>query len=142
MLKVAKQVINSMWIALSLHGFMLFKNLPRYLCNNSNGYIVSFHIRDHVYNERSVKQLPASDSGYYCPFSHPSVRDTALDIYPLPPERHDIISSFLGRQRRSVQLKSLYVSHNGQILSATNEKPLIRVDATIHVSDYALQVVS
>ena len=101
--------------------------------------------RNTFYNDVGMEQLPVRDSGYYCPFTHPSVRhpnSTTPDLFQLPPERPDFLGSFFDRQRRSVQFKTKYVSHSGQILSYTNGQPMIRVDATVHVSDYALEVVS
>ena len=91
-------------------------------------------------------QKSIRDAHYYCPFSHPSVLDPN-EVSPgfyRPEISEPEVPSFLQailRPKRSVQLKSKYVNHQGQILSYSSGHS-IRIDSTVHVSDYAHTIVS
>lgn len=80
------------------------------------------------------------DSAYLCPFSHPTYlqsNSTTYDVgIPPIPDPH----FFPVRSKRTVQFKTKYVDHSGNVLSYKSSHPQIRVDATVHVSDYALQL--
>ena len=89
------------------------------------------------------RELRAKDSRFYCPYSHPSVRDVDESVpVPRPIITPYIPKVLIGQSRRSITLKSKYVGHSGGVVSYPSGAPQIRVDATLRVSDYALSVVS
>ena len=110
-------------------------------------FCVSFQINkrfvDETFEERSNLPVHGRDSGYLCPFSHPSylqLNNTVANVGP--PAIPNLSKAFPLRPKRAVQFKTRYVDHSGNVLSYASGHLQIRVDATVHVSDYALQLVS
>ena len=96
---------------------------------------------DKEYNEEPVFDR---ESDYFCPFSHPDyldvLRNSTTPEIGTPPIPYPQFIPL--RPKRSIQFKTKYVDHSGNVLSYSSGQPQIRVDATVHVSDYALTLVS
>ena len=96
------------------------------------------------YNVERHDRLPRHDfeRGYYWPFKTSYDLKSNGTATEFESQHKPDQESVLLRPKRAVQFKTKYVDHSGNVLSYSSGQPQIRVDATVHVSDYALTLVS